>query len=450
MEKIKLEKQEILVGSSRLSDSNRKSFDRVKYFLENMEFNKSYIYKIKNNPNNKDIILEELKKKYESYRKNWTGISKHYDIKDNIDSHLNNIHDPLSIDIETPSVCDLACPHCSREYIITPDKVMDFKLYKKIIQEISKQNVPSIKLNWRGEPLLNPRINELVDYAKQNGILEVSINTNATSLDKKKSKQLIEAGLDVIIFSFDGGSKATYEKLRPSRFKKNNFDSVYSNIKNFCDTKKEMNSKFPITKIQMILTEHSRNEVDSFYNLFGNFVDDVTVTQYNERGGKINDLTKEQRVKLEKYLISNKLSSDTPYMVDFEGNLFVSKKRKPCEQIFQRLMITYDGRVGMCCHDWGAQHGIGFIDEEAFDNKSVVSDLEKKIKERRKGFELLNQAKKPKNFNEPEHKVETLKQIWKGKELNKVRKEHYAGKVNNVDVCKECTFKDTYSWEKVN
>ena len=94
MEKIKLEKQEILVGSSRLSGSNRKSFDRVKYFLENMEFNKSYIYKIKNNPNNKDTILEELKKKYESYRKNWTGISKHYDIKDNFDSHLNNIHDP--------------------------------------------------------------------------------------------------------------------------------------------------------------------------------------------------------------------------------------------------------------------------------------------------------------------------------------------------------------------
>ena len=34
MEKIKLEKQEILVGSSRLSDSKRKSFDRVKYFLD--------------------------------------------------------------------------------------------------------------------------------------------------------------------------------------------------------------------------------------------------------------------------------------------------------------------------------------------------------------------------------------------------------------------------------
>ena len=88
---------------------------------------------------------------------------------------MNSVHDPLSIDIETASVCDLACPHCSREYIITPDKIMDFDLYEKIIKEISKQNVPSIKLNWRGEPLLNPKIHELVDYAKQNGILEVSI-----------------------------------------------------------------------------------------------------------------------------------------------------------------------------------------------------------------------------------------------------------------------------------
>ncbi len=449
MEKIKLEKQEILVGSSRLSSSNRKSFDRVKYFLENMEFNKSFFYKSRQNPEKKDYILEELKKKYKSYRKSWTEISKNYEIKSNFDEHLNSVHDPLSIDIETASVCDLACPHCSREYIITPDKIMDFELYKKIIEEISKQNVPSIKLNWRGEPLLNPRIHELVDYAKQKGILEVSINTNAVTLDEKKSKKIIDSGLDVIIFSFDGGSKSTYEKLRPARFKKNNFNSVYENIKNFCDIKKASNSKFPVTKIQMILTEDSRSEVDDFYNLFGDIIDDVTVTQYNERGGKIDDLTPEQRNKLKNYLLNNKLPPETPYLVDFEGNLFVSKKRKPCEQLFQRLMITYDGRVGMCCHDWGAQHGIGFIDKKAFDNNAEISELEKKIKEKKRGFELLNQAKKPKNFNEPEHKVQTLRQIWKGEELNKVRKKHYEGKVNDLDVCKECTFKDTYSWEKV-
>ena len=38
------------------------------------------------------------------------------------------------------------------------------------------------------------------------------------------------------------------------------------------------------------------------------------------------------------------------------------------KQTFQRLMITYNGRVGMCCHDWGAQHGVGFVSNDAFTN----------------------------------------------------------------------------------
>ena len=450
MEKIKSEKQEILVGSSRLSGMNEKSFDRVNYMLKNMEFNKAYIYKTKKNTDKKEKILEEFKKRYVSYRKNWTEVAKNYDIKDNFNEHLNRITEPLSIDIETAAICDLACPHCSREYIITPDKIMDFDLYKKIIQEVLELNIPSIKLNWRGEPLLNPRIHELVDYAKKNGVLEVSINTNAVTLSEKKSRQLIEAGLDLIIFSFDGGTKQTYEKLRPGRFKQNKFENIYNNIKNFYYIKKKMNSKFPISKIQMLLTKDSRKEVDNFFELFGNIIDDVTIMHYNERGGKIDDLLTEQKKKLEKYLTNNNLSKDTPYLVNFNGDIYVSRKRKPCEQLFQRLMITYEGRVGMCCHDWGAQHGIGFIDKKAFNNKKAFLDIENKIKEKKRGFELLNQAKIPKNFNEPKHIVENLNKIWNGAELNKVRKKHYNGEVNNVEVCKECTFKDTYSWEKIN
>ena len=145
---------------------------------------------------------------------------------------------PQCIDIETASICDLACPHCYREYIVTPDKIMKKELYEKIIKEISEMEVPSIKLNWRGEPLLNPSIDKFIYLAKKKGILDVSINTNATTLDEKKSIKILESGLDQIIFSFDGGSKKTYEKMRPGRFKNNKFDDVYKNIKNFCELKK--------------------------------------------------------------------------------------------------------------------------------------------------------------------------------------------------------------------
>jgi len=452
MSEIKLKKQEILVGSSRLTNKNRRSFDRIDYMLRNMEFNKAYIQKISKNVNRKKALdtLGEFKKRYVDYRKNWTEAANNFDIESNFKEHLSKISKPLSIDIETASICDLACPHCSREYIITPDKLMDLNLYKKIIQEVSDLDIPSIKLNWRGEPLLNPRIHELVDYAKQKGILEVSINTNAVTLDKRKSKQLIESGLDLIIFSFDGGTKRTYEKLRPGRFKDNKFEDVYENIRNFSNIRQEMNSKFPISKIQMILTKESRLEVDNFFMLFDDIVDDVTVTQYNERGGNIDDLTKNQRIKLTAYLSKNNLPQETPYLVNYEGDIYISRKRKPCEQLFQRLMVTYDGRVGMCCHDWGAQHGIGFVDEKAFTNKKIVLDIENKIKNNKKGFELLFQAKRPINFNEPQHKTEQLEEIWMGEELNKVRRFHSIQKVNEVPVCKGCTFKDTYEWEKIN
>ncbi len=439
-EQLKSEKQDILVGSSKINVEGNK-FNRVKYFEENMQFNKAYLFYLKNN-NISDLdkkILNKYIDNYKNYRNDWIN-----------PINRKNINKPLSIDIETASICDLACPHCSREYIVTPDKVMSEDLYKKIIKETIDMGVPSIKLNWRGEPLLNPKLSKMISYAKENGILEVLINTNAVSLTEKKAEAIINSGLDVMIYSFDGGSKKTYEKMRPGRFIDNKFEKVYENIKKFSEIKRKLNAKFPVTKIQMILTEDSRNEVENFYNLFNSFVDEVTVTQYNERGGNFQALTLDHQKIINEYLASNKLPKETPHLVDFDNNIFISKKRKPCEQIFQRLMITFDGRVGMCCHDWGAQHGIGFVDEKAFDQSKLTAAVEEKIRNNAKGFSLLKNAKKPHNFNEPVHRVESLPDLWNGKELQKVRQKHLNEKVNDVDVCEKCTFKDTYEWVKIN
>ena len=105
----------------------------------------------------------------------------------------------------------------------------------------------------------------------------------------------------------------------------------------------------------------------------------------------------------------------------------------------------------MCCHDWGAQHGIGFVNDEAYKNDtSEFNKVKNKIDSNKKGFELLKEAQLPNNFNEPNHTVQSLEEIWSGKELNAVRKYHHENKVDDLEVCKNCTFKDTYSWEKIN
>ena len=66
---------------------------------------------------------------------------------------------------------------------------MTKKLAFRIIDQASKLNVPSMKFNWRGEPLLNPHLSEIIDYAKKKGVLETIINTNATKLDTDMAKK---------------------------------------------------------------------------------------------------------------------------------------------------------------------------------------------------------------------------------------------------------------------
>ena len=62
------------------------------------------------------------------------------------------------------------------------------------------------------EPLLNPHIHEIIAYAKKKGIIDTIINTNATQLTREMSIKLIDAGLDHIIYSFDGGTKKLMKK----------------------------------------------------------------------------------------------------------------------------------------------------------------------------------------------------------------------------------------------
>ena len=445
-------KQDILTGSSKIFSKENEPFNKHSYMIENMSENLAYKSHINKNLINDDDqkILDKFIERYKDYRKKWfSQPNKVY--SQGYDEYLNNKKNifPLCIDIEIASICDLGCPHCFREYIITPDKIMDEKLYHSIIDKVSELRVPSIKLNWRGEPLLHPKIDSFIKYAKQKGVLDVSINTNATNLNEKKIKELINSGLDQIIYSFDGGTKKTYEKMRPGRFKNNNFEKVFSNIELFSKIRSQMNAKFPTTKIQMVMTKDTREEVKDFFQLFQGIVDDVTVTQFNERGGNIEDLNETKKFELISFLKKNNLPINTPYIVDVDGQVSISKKRLPCEQLFQRMMVTFDGSIGMCCHDWGAQHCIGYVSDQAFEIDETINDLENKIKNKKKGFELLKEAKKPKKFNEPKKEVKSLDQIWDGEELNNVRKEHFQNKVDTVEVCKNCSFKDTYEWQKI-
>tara|TARA_B100000795_G_scaffold266646_1_gene250149 strand:- start:668 stop:2029 length:1362 start_codon:yes stop_codon:yes gene_type:complete len=449
--------------SRQLAIKNLKGSDeklRVAWMLKNMEKNKTFSYlSEKSSAGEKVKLLKQLKDDYENYRYEWRNNPKLAIKNKLIGEKFNNSEiKPLCIDIEVASVCDLACPHCYRQFISTPDKIMSKELAFKLIDQASEMKVPSMKFNWRGEPLLNPSLPEIIDYAKQKGVLETIINTNATKLDKKMSENIINSGLDLLIYSFDGGTKKSYEKMRPGRFKKNNFEEIYNNIKSFGELKKKMRSSFPRTKIQMVLTDDTFNEQEKYFDLFKDIVDDVSVKQYTERGGKISDIGEEYLKKstthhksiTKKFLDIKKINPDSEVMRDPDGSVYISKGRMPCEQPYQRMLITYDGRVSMCCYDWGSMHPVGYVDELAIKmGEQSYEEVKKKADLKIKGFELMN-LELPKIFNNPKKEVKTIEEIWFGKSINHVRTKHSKNALEEIKICKSCPFKETYNWEKIN
>ena len=98
---------------------------------------------------------------------------------------------PTHIDFETTNKCNLRCVMCAREFMEANKGEIDFDLFKKVIDEAAGNGLKSIKLNWRGEPLIHPKVPEMVEYAKNKGVIEVMFNSNGILLTKELSRKLI-------------------------------------------------------------------------------------------------------------------------------------------------------------------------------------------------------------------------------------------------------------------
>jgi len=428
--------------------------EKMDWMLKNMEKNKAFIFaSLNKKESEKKQLLTELKENYINYRKKWNIQPKKIFENDEAAKELKKKKLELfCLDIEVASVYDLACSFCYRQYLATPDKIMSKDFAFKLIDEAADLKVPSIKFNWRGEPLLNPQLPSIIEYAKKKGILETIINTNATKLDEKTSEKIVKSGLDLMIYSFDGGTKEVYEKMRPGRFEKNTFEKIFKNISSFSAIRKKLNSPFPRTKIQMILTDETRKGQEEYFRIFKDIVDDVSVKQYTERGGNLLDLDKkfEKLLKNNKNDLIKKYGKEANILKDSKNDIYISNGRLPCEQPFQRVLTTYDGKAGMCCYDWGATHTIGYLDKLGIVNGDKEYELVlQKAKKKMHGFEMMN-LNLPTKHNFPVKKVQTLKQVWHGKHINKVRRAHIKNQVNKIDICKKCPFKETYKWEKIN
>lgn len=218
---------------------------------------------------------------------------------------------PLHLDVEITNNCNLKCSFCaSTIYNYDQKGFMDFDLFKKIVDESADMGLYALKLNWRGEPLLHKQVVQMVKYAKEKKIPDVFINTNDYFLDRDMSQQLIEAGIDRIIISFEGYTQEVYEKYRVG----SDFDLVRNNIIQLNNLKK---SKKPRIRIQSVGIPEIKGHEKEYRDFWKDLADEVSIINYRD----------------EKELYG-KMNSDNSWQ---------------CPYLWLRLTIAYDGAVYPCC-----------------------------------------------------------------------------------------------------
>lgn len=292
---------------------------------------------------------------------------------------------PLHVDIETTNCCNLRCVMCPHGFPTAEFKKslgsMDFELAKHIIDEGSRKGLASIKVNWRGEPLLwRKYLASLIRHAKNRGIIDVIMNTNGLLLDREFSEETIESGLDQIVFSVDGNSQESYQSIR----KGGDFNRLVNNLETFIDIKKSKRNVKPLVRVQMVKQNNNINEIAAFIERWSGLVDSITFQDYTNRGEEKERLS----VKSER---------------------FEKVGRRPCPQIWQRVVVTWDGKIVMCCRDWDSENVLGTLDYAQGRN---------------------------------------IEYFWNGEELKRVRDLHLKRRLDEIPVCAKCSYKESFVWEK--
>ncbi|MBT3667694.1 MAG: radical SAM protein [Opitutae bacterium] len=243
---------------------------------------------------------------YQDYRNAWHYYPTNMIVRDY----------PILVDLELASNCNLKCPMCyttTDHFMLTVKrKLMKWELAKKVIDEIAG-HVYALRLSWRGESTLNNKMIDVVRYAKEKGIREISFLTNGWKLNLDYFIELQLAGIDWITVSFDGVEEE-YNKIRKPLV----YEETLNKLLKIKEYKILNNLDKPVIKVQGIWPS-IRNNPEKFYNVLSNVSDLVAFNPL------IDYLGKDERI--------------------------VYEENFSCPQIYQRLFVSSTGESMMCNSD---------------------------------------------------------------------------------------------------
>jgi len=270
-----------------------------------------------------------------------TTLTKYKEVKifmiPNIEGAKNNLASrdrefPINVVVEPIAHCNFQCVMCPSSNLKRPRGEMDFSVYKKIVDEMATEvSAPHLWLAFIGEPLLlGDKLINMIRYAKEQGVANVHLSTNASLMDPQIGQKLIESGLDEIIVSVDGFSKGTYEQIQVG----GNFGQVVKNLEWFLAAKRDKELTKPRMIVQFVVMDENEHELEEFKRFW---------------------LDKGAIVK-----IRPKMGWGSAFKAEY-FNLTDSEREFPCPWLLRGMGIHWDGRMAQCDSDYETIYSPGDV-----------------------------------------------------------------------------------------
>lgn len=284
---------------------------------------------------------------------------------------------PFSVSFEPTTSCNLRCPECPSglRSFSRPIGMLEPSFFRKTIDELSK-HLFYLTFYFQGEPYLNKNFLEMVTYAKKKKIY-TSTSTNAHYFTDEVAKKTIESGLDRLIISIDGTTQETYQQYRVG----GQLSKVIEGAKLIVKWKKELQSTTPFVIFQFLVVKPNEHQIDDLKLLAKDIgVDEVilkTAQVYDYENG--NELIPEN----EQYSRYRK-NSDGTYSIK-------NSLENSCWKLWHSCVITWDGKVVPCCFDKDAQHQLGDLKTNTFNqiwNNDKYKNFRVKLVKGRKEIDI--------------------------------------------------------------
>ena len=256
-----------------------------------------------------------------------------------VQGRINDVGDfPKVVLIDTISFCNLRCSMCVHKEMTRKKGIMPWDLFTRIIDEIAEvdKNV-RIWMVFFGEALLlkrrKPSIFEMIAYAKQKGLTDVVLNSNANLLDERAARGLIEAGLDAIYIGLDAFTPETYAQVRVG----GNYEKTVENVMGLIRLKKQLDAARPEVFVQFVEMGINAQEKDKFVDFWTKQAAAVKIRPKVSWAG----------------------------LIEAPNLILDNKDRWPCHWAMQTMSITDTGKVVTCAVDLDARHIAGDLSQNS-------------------------------------------------------------------------------------